>query len=734
MEEKHTRISIILALVLCSGLILIFPTEPVLNTEVLFDDKVTQRIENEQVNGTATDNEIILIITHDDKGQLTNNLSRVQQLLYLEEKITSNENNMGLLSNGTEYIKQIKSPIKTWLDAFESRNRSLINATKWADLLQPVIKNGWCGENATEEESIAFQSTLLQLPKDTKYNIACPAFSGSSVSQAPESNEIIWIINVEDIRGEELDVDWNLILTWAKIISDESEFEITPAGVNMLFAKAQKVAEEDLSTLFIPSILLLILILTLGLQDWRISSITLVSATLVILAEIGLLSAFDFTFSIVDAIAIPIIMGVAVDGAFWYSKSSRKKKEVRSMLLIAMITTVSAISLALLSPIRAQRSLAIIMIIGIIFDWVVTRFVLEEYYLSKRKNINLFENRGDVSKQYTHSWFWPIALIMLVFISVISPPAVEILDVKQFLPEDDPALEKLNSLQSKYLLGSGTMALIAIDVDGDSTSDLIKVQNFQKQLSNHPSIISIDTGLYSNPLIMGIPNYSEDNGNLTINDVLNDFDYSIINSNPKLEIDGVTSGVIISILIDANYADEAIIFANDVRFLLSENELKGEVGGELVSGAELAKEFSENRVFQILSAGLAVFIVTFLLLRSPLRASRIAIGTIAIGMAVDGMASIIGSRGVHTAPAILLGMGFAADYLSHASAEHPSTKQDNFARWGAAISSMSIFLLLSFSIFPPAQNTGRLLTISILFAVILATCLSLTNKTSLEEE
>ena len=90
-------------------------------------------------------------------------------------------------------------------------------------------------------------------------------------------NKIIWIINVEDIRGEELDVDWNLILTWAKIISDESEFEITPAGVNMLFAKAQKVAEEDLATLFIPSILLLILILTLGLQDWKISSITLVS-------------------------------------------------------------------------------------------------------------------------------------------------------------------------------------------------------------------------------------------------------------------------------------------------------------------------------------------------------------------------------------------------------------------------------------------------------------------------
>ena len=167
---------------------------------------------------------------------------------------------------------------------------------------------------------------------------------------------------------------------------------------------------------------------------------------------------------------------------------------------------------------------------------------------------------------------------------------------------------------------------------------------------------------------------------------------------------------------------------------MSKNDLEGDIGGDLVAGAELAKEFGETRILQIIFAGIAVFIVTLYLLRSPIKASRIAIGTIAVGIAVDGMASIIGSRGVHTAPAVLLGMGFAADYLSHASAEHPSTKQDNFARWGAAISSVSIFLLLGFATFPPAQNTGRLLTISILFAVILATCLSFLHKPEMEEE
>ncbi|MED5272450.1 MAG: hypothetical protein VX613_06145, partial [Candidatus Thermoplasmatota archaeon] len=494
----------------------------------------------------------------------------------------------------------------------------------------------------------------------------------------------------------------------------------------------QKIAEDDLSSILIPSLLFLIFILTIGLQNWKISVVTIASVTLIILAEVGILSAVGFTISIVDVIAIPIIMGVAVDGAFWYCKSSRKREEVRSMLLIAMITTISAVSLSLISPIRAQRSLAVVMIIGIFFDWVVTRFLLEDFYLSKRK---YFENLK-IKKSFDNktSMFWPIALVILASISIISPTSVNILDVKQFLPEDDPALDKLEDLQSKYLLASGTMAWIIIDADGDSTTDLIKIQTFQKQLSYHPSIISIDTGIYQTPLIMGIPNYEGEIENATINTILDDFDNSFIHSNPKLEKEGATTGVAISVLIDGGFADAALEFGDDVKLLMTENELNGEIGGQLISGAQLAKDFGENRVYQILFAGIAVFIVSFVLLRSPIRASRIAVGTIAIGAAVDGMASIIGTRGVHTAPAVLLGMGFAADYLSHASGEHPSTKHDNYARWGAAISSISIFLLLGFSVFPPAQNTGRLLTISILFAAILATCLSLTYIEKEEEE
>ena len=171
------------------------------------------------------------------------------------------------------------------------------------------------------------------------------------------------------------------------------------------------------------------------------------------------------------------------------------------MLLIAMITTVTAISLALFSPVKAQRSLALIMIIGIILDWIMTRFVLEDFYLSKRMKNDNFQ-KIEKTDYYSNTMLWPMALVILVSIAVISPPSVDILDVKQFLPDDDLALNELEILQSKYILGAGTETWIVIDGEGDSPEDLNKIQTFQKQLSNHPSIISIETGIYRSPLIL----------------------------------------------------------------------------------------------------------------------------------------------------------------------------------------------------------------------------------------
>ena len=223
---------------------------------------------------------------------------------------------------------------------------------------------------------------------------------------------------------------------------------------------------------------------------------------------------------------------------------------------------------------------------------------------------------------------------------------------------------------------------------------------------------------------MGISYAGESQNDSTLNSVSNQTGGTQILEDHRLQTSGETTGFIIAAFIDGSNSDAALEFLDDVLLLLEETDNEGIVGGELITGASLANDFDDSRIMQILGAGIAVLIIALVVTKSSSRSLRIAIGTIAIGAAVDGCASLIGERGVSTAPAVLLGMGFAADYLSHASAEHRETKHDRFARWGAAITSMSVFFLLSFAQFPPARQTGQLLAISIAMSVILASCLA----------
>ena len=723
MRPEQLRLTLLVGMLLSAGLLFFHPVEPKMNTEVIFDDEAVIRINDERIGGE--NHQLVLRIRHDEGGLVTNNLSRVQDLLQLEIELldgsnpqtsweSCSHNDSTECQYGSLYIERVVTPFSAWADAFDSKNRSLRNASRWADVLQPEIEDGWCSNTANDAEKAAFEATLLMLPKGTDFGIACPAFAGAFATQPPATNEIIWIVYVGAGGG-----DWNELNIWADKVSANTDYEISATGINMMYGKAKAIAEEELAYVIIPSIFLLGAMLTIGLRDWQTAAATISGVGLVICAELGALAALGFEFSVLDGIALPIIMGVAVDGAFWYSRSSRGREEVRRMLFVAMITTVAAVSLALFSPIRAQRSLGLVMAIGIVLDWVLTRYVLEDFYLKRRVLQEEKPNESPFFSSISTPWAWPIALLILATITVISPPGVNVIEVEQFLPDGDPALDEMMDLQSKYVLASSTIAWVVVDAEGDSQSDYEEILNLQQQLGQHPSVISLEGGLMRTPMVIGIPE-----GATTVDGASAEGNSSLF-SDQRLQRGGVTTGLSIAVFIDGQNSEAAIQFVDDVENLLAVNGISGLVGGDLPTGAKAAQTFEGTRMTQILSAGVAIFLVALFALRVPIQAARIAVGAVAIGAAVDGMASIFGGRGVNTALAVLLGMGFAADYLSHASSQHRPTKLDMSARWWAALSSVSVFILLSMTTFPPARNSGQLLTISILFSVILATCLAM---------
>ena len=728
--EAHRIKHVIITLLLTGCLLAIInPPSPSLSTKVIFDDEASNRI-SEQSDGGKLNQQLIIRISHEDQGPLTSNFSRIQELFSIESDLISGDNRNLSYDSKITFINRLETPFSSWSDALESRNRDLKNASSWNEVLQPVLEDGWCGKNSTSQEQSALETTLLLLPKQTSLGVACPSFSGSSAAQPPQANEILWLVWLDSEEGTI--TDWSELTVWCEKASQNTDYEFEPAGVNMLFKKAEKIAEDDLNKILIPSILILFIFLFVGLRSFKSTILTLGGVSLVLVAEIGLLSSLGHKFSVIDGIAIPIIMGVAVDGAFWYTHSSKDKHHIRKILFIAMITTVAAVSIALFSQIKAQRSLALVMIIGIVLDWLMTRYVLEDIYLENKlakqsKPITTNQNQS-IS---IFAWLWPVSLASLLLIAITAPAGVEVLDIQQFLPEDESSLDELQDLTDNYMIASGTIVWIVIDANGDDPQAFQEILAFQQQISQHPSIISYDTGLIQTKLVMGVPNL-DINPNTTLDTAIGTAKQSILMNDFRLIDDDLTKGIAIAAFIDGKDADGALDFKDDVEDLMGMNNLSGIVGGDLPIGAELAKSFEESRILQILFAGLAVFIASFLITGSYQKALRIAIGTIAIGIAVDGLASYLGGRKVSTAPAVLLGMGFAADYLSHASVNENRDRSDDYARWGSALTSLSIFALVIFSRFPPSQDTGQLLSLSILLSALLATFASFLPSDSLK--
>ena len=71
----------------------------------------------------------------------------------------------------------------------------------------------------------------------------------------------------------------------------------------------------------------------------------------------------------------------------------------------------------------------------------------------------------------------------------------------------------------------------------------------------------------------------------------------------RLLRNGETKGVVVQIQIDSRDSMGALAFGEDTRFLLNSMNLTGEIGGDLYTGADVAKTFEESRIVQILLEG-----------------------------------------------------------------------------------------------------------------------------------
>ena len=91
MEPERVRLILVVGMLLCAGLMLVYPLSSEMSADILFDDDVDDRIEQESI-GNSTRYGLVLRIVHDDGGKLTSNLSRLQALMKLEQEALDGSN------------------------------------------------------------------------------------------------------------------------------------------------------------------------------------------------------------------------------------------------------------------------------------------------------------------------------------------------------------------------------------------------------------------------------------------------------------------------------------------------------------------------------------------------------------------------------------------------------------------------------------------------------------------
>ena len=128
MRPNQLRLALVVGMLMSAALLFAHPVDPKMNTEVIFDDEAAIRIRAE---GVQEENyQLVLRFRHDEGGQITSNLTRVQELMQLEDEFLDGSNPETSWESEALYIDRIVTPFAAWSDAFDSRNRSLENASQ----------------------------------------------------------------------------------------------------------------------------------------------------------------------------------------------------------------------------------------------------------------------------------------------------------------------------------------------------------------------------------------------------------------------------------------------------------------------------------------------------------------------------------------------------------------------------------------------------------------------------
>ena len=746
--ERRLRWSLITVVTVLALVPLVNPPDVRVRGTDLLDDPVQDQVD---AQGHDIGAQVLVSIRRDDGGELLGDLSSMQWLGQLEAHLrTAEEPPFGAPSWPDDapsvlHVAGIAGLLDAWLQANGS---SLIAATSWSDIT-PASDQTPCSATADRQGQALLAGFLLLAPQGSAPGFICPDLPGGHAALAPSADETLWLLRVEHdpkdgIHSERIDA-------WFEEVSGSSPYELRATSTEHVFDAARATSDADLIRLGPWAFLGVAAVLLWALAERRPLLAATAGVAAAMLATVGTLQLLGHTFTLIDLVALPLLLAVGVDGPIWHRRGGHGRAATRSLLLVAAATTAATMLPAALAPVPAVRGLALVVVVGVVYDWAVTRVILEPWLVAPQATVSDHPPPRRAGTQ--RPWGLAIAALILVpglVAPLVAPEADVRLDIDQFLEAGHPLLAELDRLDDRFLIAGTRIVPIIVQSEETNASRLIDdMSRLERDVGQLPGVARLDlvvsevalaagpatllaqaaalgvapAGVSFGPAGLHVSDPAADPAALT-SAALAALGPTLLGHDPLLiGEDGQLTGYLLMVVLDVRDLEQAARFDAALSDLawVEEAGLSVVAGGAFIEGARLVGVVSLAERTQVLAAAAALLVVGALTLRRVDEAILLALG----GLSVAGVASFVASvdpagRGLMTTPAMLLAIGLSADHLSHALRGARDGHAGTAARAAAAGTSALVFAVLLGAAFPPTRQLSLLVLAAVLTSAALA--------------
>lgn len=750
---------VLVGLIVLTSVAVLQPPELVVRGSDLVTDPVQDRVDAEGNDGGS---QVVVRLSATDGGELLGDLDRLRVLLDLERQLVS-----GTVTgpHGDELNGKVQhlDAFATSLDAHAAAHgTSLVAATSWDDLVD-LEAAAPCAGNASPEAQASMAAWVLLAPADGTPGYLCPDLPGGHPRLPPSADATVWVLRLDHEPTEGIPVA--ALDAWLAAATADHGLTHESSSTEHLLGAARETAWDDLARWGPWMIIAVLILLGVGLGTQRAWVATVGGLLLAGGATVGTLTLLGHVFTLIDLVGLPLLLAVGVDGPAWHRRGGLDRARTRGLLAIAALTTAATMVPAASSPVPALAGLARLVIVGVFFDWLVTRGLLEPWLRADLADPDAAPRPPEAMPTRAFAPTprtsvlarpLPLALALLVLLPGLlapiwsSPDAAVQLDLRQFLADDDPLHDRLDALEAEFVIGGTRLVPIIVDPIGDADDPalLAGLWSLERSLEHLPGVMHVDLVTGDVPLVSGPATQLqlrilEDPTNATslqwsasgpvaaadapaLSSLLGDGASGLLEHDPVLrDADGQVTGYLILVVLDVRDLAAGAAFAEAFDALewprptADAPDATIVAGGAIVESGRILDDVLLAEQQQVLLATLALATVGLVATRRLDEALLLALG----GLSVAGITSLVATfspegRGLMTTPAVLLALGVGADYLAHAL---HARRHGHAARWLAASTSLVAFAFLTQADFPPVRQFAILLITAVLSASVLAT-------------